>query len=78
MLEIVKMLLCSTVEMHLQLQYLNIFAESNYLKKGNCVPCATSLAKRSYSKKYGNLLIQSYFLAIWKFVSQEEKKSASI
>lgn len=36
--------------MHHQLQYLNIFAESNYLKRGNCLPCTAAHANSSLSK----------------------------
>jgi len=54
MLETVKILLCSTVGMYHKLQYLNIFAESNYLKKGNCMSGATAQAKSSLSKKGAN------------------------
>lgn len=43
--------LCTTVEMHHQLQYLNISVESNYFKTSNCIPGTTAQAKSSYLKR---------------------------
>lgn len=48
---------CSTVETYHQLQYLNIFAESKYHKRGNCLPGTAAQANSSLSKKGDEILL---------------------